>query len=67
MTEPMDATLLGFAESLVDAELLKKKAQEMGGITIFDMNVPTGGMFAKDRLKSWIKSETDKWNLASFH
>lgn len=67
MTEPIGATLLGFAESLVDVELLKKKAQDMEGITRFDINVPTGGMFAKERLKSWIKGEIDKWNSASFH
>ena len=67
MTEPMGATLLGFAESIVDLELLKKKTGEIEGITSFDINVPTGGMFAEARVKSWIRIETEKWDSASFH
>ena len=67
MSEPLGAVLLGFAESLEDVELLKKKTGEMEGITSFYINVPRGGMLSKDRVRFWIRREIDKWNSSSFH
>ena len=67
MSEPLGAVLLGFAESLEDVELLKKKTGEMEGITSFYINVPRGGMFAEDQVSFWIGKEIDKWGSSSFH
>ena len=67
MSEPLGAVLLGFAESLEDMELLKKKTGEMEGITSFYINVPREGMFAEDQVRFWIGKEIDRWDSSSFH
>ncbi len=66
MNEPLGAHLLGFAESLRDVELLKKRVEKIDGIISFSLSIPSGGVFVEKRVLRWIREAISKWDLASF-
>lgn len=65
MTEPTGAHFLGFAESLRDVELVKNRVKDIEGVTEFSISIPSGGIFAVERVKHWIRNEIKYWKLAS--
>lgn len=63
---PSGAYLLGYANSLLQVGKLMAKISANPAIKNYSLSIPVGGIFAEERIKSWIRDQIEQWKASSF-